>query len=298
MAGVDGSMGRTRDRASVKTGFRVVGTLGLALGLAQCDRDRVEPAPAPAPPPAPITTSTELSRADLIAALARAASAFAAGADPSAAAGLSGRTFRVRLPFGCSGPTGDGEAAADGLAGWARAGNDGSLTLSARPLDWSQSPLVVPPGATPDWDGVQGFWITRPWLSRETCPVPAEHPASAPAPVEEAADPILLPVPPPSPQTMGLAAILAADSSRLGRRDGAAYRFVVRGTGEAPAGPPAQGYRLVLGGRVGAFPDGRAVRCTARSPEQRPVCVAAVELDVVAFEDAAGARLSEWRPTS
>jgi hypothetical protein len=291
-------MGRTRDRASVKTGFLTVTALGLALGLARCDRDRTEPAPTPAPP-APVVVPTELARADLIAALARAASAFAAGADPSSAAGLSGRTFRIRLPFGCSGV---GETASDGFAGLLRAGDGGGLTLSARPLDWSRSPLVVPPGVTPDWDGVEGFWIARPWLSQETCPARVERPAPAPAPIEdsvvEAPGPILLPVPPPSPQTMGLAAIQAADSSRLGRRDGEAYRFTVRGTGDAPVVPPAQGYRLVLGGRVGAFPDGRAVHCTARSAEERPVCVAAVELDVVAFEDAAGARLSEWRPTA
>ena len=52
----------------------------------------------------------------------------------------------------------------------------------------------------------------------------------------------------------------------------------------------------MLEGRLGAFPDGRTIRCHAEGPDQRPVCVAAVQLDRVAFEDgASGATLSEWR---
>lgn len=294
-------MEQAKPRASVKAGLLII----AALGLAQCDRDRAEPNPAPTPPPAPIAAPTELSRAQMIAALAKAASAFAAGADPSAASGLAGRTFRIRLPFGCSGPASGAEALTDGLAGWTWAEDRDSLTLSVRAVDWSESPLVTPQGATPDWDGVRGFWIARPWLSQEACPAPVERlvPVDTPAPdtapdtSEDEADPVTPPPSPASPQTMGLAVIHAASGSRLGRRDGEAYRFVVRGTDDAPPIPPMAGYRLVLGGRVGAFPDGRAVRCTSQTADQRPVCVVAVELDVVAFEDAAGARLSEWRPT-
>lgn len=294
-------MKRATSRASVKTGMLMLATLGLA----QCDRDRAAPAPAAPTPPAPIAASTELSRAGMIAALARAASAFAAGADPSAASGLAGRTFRVRLPFGCSGPATEDQAVGDGLAGWSWAEERDRLTLAVRPVDWSASPLVTPPGASPDWDGVEGFWIARPWLSQDACPAPVERLAPPPPPEtapaagaaeSELASPAALPSP-ASPQTMGLAAIRAPESSRLGRRDGEAYRFVVRGTDGGPPIPPMQGYRLVLGGRVGAFPDGRAVRCTSQTADQRPACVAAVELDVVAFEDASGARLSEWRPT-
>lgn len=272
-----------------------------ALALAQCDRRPAEPVTAPvAPEPASIAAPAQLSRADLIAAVARAASAYAAGADPSAASGLTGRTFRVRLPFGCAGPAADG--AGTGVAAWRWAADRRSLRLSVQPLDWSRSPLVTPPEAAPAWDGVDGFWIDRPWLATETCPAPVER-LVAPAAVESGDEPApsgkaasLPRAPEPSPQTVGLAAIRAADSSRLGRRDGAAYAFTVRGVGEAPPVPSAAGYRLVLSGRVGAFPGGRAVRCTADSPDRRPVCVVAVVLDGVAFEDAAGARLSEWRP--
>jgi hypothetical protein len=290
------------ERATPRATLCITAVILAALGLAQCERERPAPEPPRAQTPAPVAAATELSRAEMIAALARAASAFAAGADPGAAAAVAGRTFRIRLPFGCAGPAANASAVGDGLARWRWADDRGSLILSAQPLDWSTSPLLTTPGATPDWDGVQGFWIARPWLSHDICPAPAareplaseETPtADSPLAPEEAA-----PIGPPvsSPQTMGLAAIRASDSSRLGRRDGEEHRFVVRGAGGPPI-PSTQGYRLILGGRVGAFPGGRAVRCVAGSTEQRPTCLVAVELDVVAFEDATGARLSEWRPT-
>ena len=70
---------------------------------------------------------------------------------------------------------------------------------------------------------------------------------------------------------------------------------MVRGDADRPAAIPDRGYRLVLEGRMGAFADGRAVRCRAAGPDQRPICIGAAQLDRVAFEDAQGAVLSEWR---
>ena len=94
---------------------------------------------------------------------------------------------------------------------------------------------------------------------------------------------------------MGLASVFEADGSRLGRRNGRAYEHTVRGVDDQPAVAPVQGYRLVLEGRLAAFPEGRSIRCRGSGPDQRPVCIAAVQIDRVAFEDAAGALLSEWR---
>jgi hypothetical protein len=99
-----------------------------------------------------------------------------------------------------------------------------------------------------------------------------------------------------TPQTVGLAAIFEAGGSRVGRRNGRAYSFTVRPEGDAPLKSPTQGYRLILEGRVASYPDGRAIRCAAAGPAQRPVCVIATKLDRVAFEDAEGKMLSEWRP--
>jgi hypothetical protein len=38
------------------------------------------------------------------------------------------------------------------------------------------------------------------------------------------------------------------------------------------------------------------VRCTSEGPNSRPVCIAAIVLDRVAFEMPDGQQLSEWRP--
>ncbi len=287
--------------------------LGLAaVGLTQCDRPE-PPTPAPeAPPPAvaPAPVSM-LDRAGMIAALSEAASAHAIGRP--VAASIAGRTFEMRLPFGCAGPS----ATPAGLAGWRWSADRQTLELTLTPADWTRSPLVLPTGAAadaqtdqqadqnPGWERVDGLWIARPWIAEAVCPrpvTPAPQPAAQTQPTgDEAKSPTPDTPPAPAPaitpqMTAGLAVIETAETSRLGRRRGEAWRHVVRGANEQPATAPANGYRLVLGGRVGRFPDGQAVRCTSDNPDQRPVCIAAVELDLIAFEDAAGARLSEWRP--
>ena len=120
----------------------------------------------------------------------------------------------------------------------------------------------------------------RPWLRADGCPS-AQNPPPVGSPV--------------SPQTVGLVAVFTEDDSRMGRRNGRAYEFTVRGEGERPPVAPPGGYRMVLEGRMAAFADGLAIRCRADGPDQRPVCIGAVRLDRVAFEDAQGAVLSEWR---
>lgn len=259
---------------------------GLVLTACQGEPEKTpapatEPAAAPAPPATP-SPPPVLSRADLIQAAEAAASAYAAGSGPNRDS-LSGRRFAVRQAFGCQGaaPAAAEDAAGDGLARWSWGPERKTLRLSLTPGDWTQSALIS--GGAPDWEAVEGFWLNRPWLRAEGCPAAQGDPlASGPAA--------------PSPQTVGLAAVHEQDSSRLGRRNGRAYSFVVRGEGDQPAVAPTGGYRLVLEGRLTAFADGRAFQCRATSPDQRPVCVAAAQIDRVAFEDATGAVLSEWRP--
>ncbi|WP_295707373.1 hypothetical protein [uncultured Brevundimonas sp.] len=264
-------------------------TLAIAaiLGLAACERQPEPrpagpPQPASAPPPAPATLAPTptIGRAELLQGLDAAASAFAAGRTEEADASLAGRRFVVRQAFGCTGSSDSDEAASEGLAVVVQAAEGRGLRLSLAPGDWTESPLVAGSGET--WEAAEGFWLTRPWMRAETCPV-----ASA---ASQADEPV-----PPSPQTMGLAAVFEADGSRLGRRNGRAYSFVVRGDADRPAAIPDGGYRLVLEGRMAAFADGRAVRCRAAGPDQRPICIGAAQLDRVAFEDAQGAVLSEWR---
>ena len=261
--------------------------------LVQCERD--DPAPVVRAPEAirPVEIETQplgpppaLTRGELINGLAQAASLHASGGAIEGTDPLVGRTFSLRLPFGCTGPA-TTETPSDGLAHWRWGPDQESIRLSLSPADWIDAPLmqgaVVVEDAEPQpnqWEAVEGLWIARPWLASEDCPASALS-ASISAP--------------PSPQTTGIAAVFGQDSSRLGRRNGRAYEFTVRQEGDTPLVAPTSGYRLRLEGRVAAFPNGQATRCVSYSPDQRPTCVVAVQMDRVAFEDAAAAVLSEWR---
>ena len=265
-----------------------------SIGLVQCDRDVAAPEPTvPEVVPdiaiqtRPLGPPPGLTRAELINALAQAASVHTAGTIARGEDALVGRTFSLHLPFGCSGPA-TTATPESGVAQWSWGQDQETIRLSMTPGDWTTSPLVAgavtetgtPPASA--WEAVEGFWIARPWLATEACPG------------SNLGQTITAP---PSPQTAGLASVFTADGSRLGRRDGRAYSHVIRAEGDTPLTPPAAGYRLLLEGRVVAFPNGRATRCVSYSPDQRPTCVAAVQLDKVAFEDGTtGETLSEWRP--
>ena len=277
--------------------------------VAACERRPKDAGPTPPPPlEAPAPTSASVGRADLLAALAEAASAHAAGRTPANT--LAGRTLNVRLPFSCFGPDAQGSTAPEGLARavW---GDAETLTLTLAPADWLDAPLVGQ--ASDRWEAVEGLWIDRPWLRESACPVvrvtvpPVPADAAPPADTDPdqtksdtpAGDAAVPPVPAfraVEPYSAGLAIVRETGASRLGRRPGQAYRFTVRGQGENAAVPAPGGYRLALEGRFDSFPDGRVIHCIGDDPDRRPVCVAAVRLDVVAFETASGDRLSEWRP--
>lgn len=270
---------------------------GLALAgllLAGCDRKAAVPvaeparetvraveqpaAPAvPVPPPA-------LTRADLIAAAGEAASAYAEGRTPADADPLVGRRVALRIAFGCSGPVlPDGpKAQRDGLAGWSWGPDRKTIALSMTPGDWMGSSLLPRIGAEDKWEAVEGVWLPRPWLASDACPLVAAEPLQTEPPVA-------------TPQTVGLAVVFESGSSRIGRRNGRAYETTIRAEGDAPPTPPKAGYRLVVQGHVASFPGGRAIACHATGPDQRPVCIVAIELDRVAFEEADGTSLNEWR---
>lgn len=276
-----------------KLGAAVV-MAATGLFLSQCDRKEPAPAePAVTTPEVPVVVTPPvlpgatppLTRADLLAATVRAASAYAAGETPTASDPLVGRPFAVRLAFGCGGPgTGPAEATtADGLARATWGPDHKSIRLSLTPGDWADSALIAGAGAEAAWETVEGFWAPRPWLMNDACPGVSRDPLQGGA------------VAAPASQTVGLAAVFATGSSRLAQRNGRAYRYTVRAEGDQPLTAPEGGYRLVLEGRVVGFPGGRAIRCRASGPDQRPVCIAAVQLDRVAFESADGEALGEWR---
>lgn len=266
----------------------VLSTVAAALFLAQCDRNAPEPVDAEPvaadPEPTPIVSvPTTLTRAALLAATSRAAAAYAAGDRMEGEDPLVGRRFALRVPFGCNGPQPTAaESAGDGLARWSWGPESQTIQLTLTPGDWLNTALISG-AAGSDWEAVEGFWIPRPWLTAGDCSTVR-------------ADPLQSGDGAPSPQTVGLAAVFTKEDSRVGRRNGRAYAFTIRPTGDTPLAAPVGGYRLVLEGRLASFPDGRAIRCRASSPDQRPVCIAAIRLDRVAFTNAdSSILLSEWR---
>ena len=293
-------------RNKVIRASRAAAAIGVVAMAAGCNREESPDAPTTAPTPAPITAPATLTRAEMVSALALAASAYAAGAAPSDGPVLAGRTFSIRLPFGCFGPADASSPqslamSGDGLPSWRWGTDRQTQQLSLAPVDWTQSPLVATQGETQDWERVDGFWIARPWLAADTCPSPAPAPlvpgtSPVPTPSDDEAPAAPPAQPTVAPFTAGIAAIRPAGGSRLGRRDGQPYAFTVRGEGDSPPVAPSDGYRVVLEGRVSTFPDGHAVRCTGDNPNRRPVCIAAVLLDSAAFETASGQRVSQWRP--
>ena len=250
-----------------------------ALDLAACSpRERPAPAPdaAPQAPAAPVIPAPPppLSRAEFLRVVADAADASAAGAEyADAARQLEGRRFALRLPFGCQGPT----TVREPPIGYTVDARRGSLRLTARPEVWTDAGWARALVGGENVESIEGFWLRRPWTSSEACPPLPAMPGAIP----------------PSPETVGLAQAFAEGGSRLLRRGDRPYEATVKlPDGQAPG---AGGFRLVLEGRIVAGADGRTVACLSEHPDRRPVCLVRVELGRVAFEDAAGGALAEWR---
>lgn len=269
-----------------RQGAALAAAIGL-LALTGCGPKPTEPAPPAAPPSTPAATvlsPPSVQRADLLDMIAQVRAAYAAGETNSSEV-LSGRRFSVRQAFGCAGPA---DAAPLGQARWTWNATRKAIEISLTPADWTDAPVLAGvSGADGEhWEAVEGFWLTRPWLRSEACPAPPMIPLAAPGETPP-------PAPSPTTPTAGLAAVFETGGSRIGRRDGRAYALTLRG--EPTAEIPLGGYRLLIEGRLTAFPDGDVIRCRADSPDAEPVCVAAAEVDRVAVEDAAGKLLREWR---
>ena len=256
----------------------VIGAVTLRDALRRPAAPQPAPLPAPSPPAKPLVETQplplpplNLTRVELITAVNAASAAYAAGeAAPPANAALTSRSFQLRLPLGCGG-------AGEERMGWTYDEKAKALRIKALPEAWGEAPWVKALAGDTPFDAAEGFWIARPWSNAETCPT---SPATDPAPE-------------PSPQTFGLVQLFEPGGSRVARRGGRAYEHVMK-MAEKPQTPPR--LSLVLGGRLAAFKDGQPIRCRGDSPDRRPVCLAAVDIDHVAFEDqATGETLAEWR---
>lgn len=268
------------------------GAAGFALGRESARSADTVPAaspPVPAAPPKPIAVlpadQPPLARSELIAAAARAADAIAAGQGlPKEVTELAGREFDLRLPFGCPGAPATGSPVLS--AEYDESAE--ALRVRAEPVSWAPEEwLTSPPGggeAAESVDAIEGFWIARPWTSSEACP------PATPAPPAGQAEPA------EAEQTLGIAQIFTAESSRVGRRDGEAYQAVEPVA--AGALDVSRGLQLRLRGKLARAPGGAPILCRAASGT-RPACLVIVALDQVAIENpATGAALATWDVSS
>lgn len=228
---------------------------------------RASAPPAPPRPTEAAPTPILAGRAELLTAAADAAAAHAAGtpAESGPPGALTGRRFRLRLPFGCGGPSTIEPASGSYFSIDPQAQ---TLRVVVRPEIWTGSPLVTAPAEKPQPEAVAGFWISRPWLRSEACPAAG-------------GDPLAAETGQPSPESVGLALFYEAGGSRAAGGDTRAYETVVNlQPGQARL---RTGLKLVLEGRVTGF-DNAAFRCRSAHPDQRPVCIARVQIDSLAVE--------------
>lgn len=218
-----------------------------------------------------------LDRRGLLLALGDAATAFAIGADDTdAQQALAGKRFAFRMAFGC--PNGDEEkgplklmARPDGKSYEARARFTISSAEAADFLPDVDNPDETELPASNIIETVEGFWVERPWMLAESCPV--TPPAAVPTEVDAA--------PPPPDHVAGIAQFLTPTDSRVAIRGGRDYVKVVP-LKEGETVPP--GLLLLVEGRLRAWPDGKTIECRANVNGGRPVCLIGVRIDRVAFE--------------
>lgn len=265
---------------------------GVALVISGCrgeapSEQNAEPAAVATeqvPETAPVQSTevpplTALGRGDLIAAFARAGDASSAGQPlPDANRQLVGRTFNLKLPFGC---TGEASKERPVWAGWTFDSKGRALKVFAAPERWTDADWVKAIAGNLPHEAVEGFWIERPWTSSEDCPAgnAASH-GDLTASIER--------------ETVGIAQFFVPDSPRTLQRGPRTYSHTIRV--REPAEIEGRTYRLAVSGRITGFPDGQPIRCVQDSSDRRPVCLMAVELARVSFEDPRdGSVLAEWR---
>ena len=237
-------------------------------------------------PSVPITAGP-IDRAELLQAVAAAASATASGqTDGEFQRELDGRQFELRVRFGCSGPAQDLKSRP---LGWSFDEEKRTLRVRAA-LTVSEEDELVSELAGDQFESVEGFWVPRPWMFDPACPPTAavrpqpasEEPTTAPATTgpnpsagaEQPAETV-------SPK-VGIAQFFTATDSRTRRRSARPYEAVSTLSPTQSVG--SQGFDLVLSGRLRALPDKRVIACMSNRPDRPPDCLISAEFDRVRIE--------------
>ena len=226
-----------------------------------------------------------LDRAALLGAVTQAASAAAGGVDDGQAQReLDGRQFELRLRFGCSGPT---ELADEKALSWRFDEAKRTVRLRAAP-DISLKEALPAEIAADAFEAIEGFWVPRPWLLQSGCPVVPKASAET-APKDGAPEPIAPETPSAAGEDpasalhlVGIAQFFSDTDSRTVRRGGRPYQ-ATKALAEGQA-PSAQGYDLVLSGRLKRLPGGRVIACRVEQADRPPQCLVSADFDRVWIE--------------
>ncbi len=277
-----------------------------------------QPHATQAPPPAPmITLPTErplLSRADFLSLAGKAADAVASGTPmPQDVRDAAGRRFDLVMPVGCDAPSDERKD----RPSWSYDESRGRLRITIPAITWEPADWRL--GDKPKINAIEGFWITRPWTSSDTCPapvalpMPAGQPAETPAkgsapkesakpdsdkegtpPVTAAEDAAPAPLAPRARETLAVAQFFLDNGTTGIRRMGRPYSIITRIAPDQLKA--AQGFRIRLTGRIDRVPGGDPVQCTQPlGRDNPPSCVVATVLDEVRVENpATGAVLATW----
>jgi hypothetical protein len=235
-----------------------------------------------------------IGRAELLRAVADVASESGLGRETAELQSrLEGKRFEVRIRFGCV-MAAQSAISADAPFSVRFDTEQRTLRVRAEPDLTLDDPGVAAFGGE-KVEAVEGFWMYRPWLLTDGCPAALPQPAgpsspSAQAPSANAAAPPAGPVYSPR---VGLANFFTSEDSRAGRRNDRAYEATkVLAENERPS---AQGYNLVLSGRLRTLPGGRVISCRPRSASLPPECVVSATFDRVRIEKpGTNAVLAEW----
>jgi len=254
----------------------LVGGLGFVLGRSTASPD---PQPVATPKPSPVTPEPvvlpALNRGGIIALADRAADAFASGAPlPKAVVEAADRRFEVSLPFGCSGASG---GSSRHPFQWQYDEEAGTLRIRVEPSTWLPRDWNLAAGS--GGEAIEGFWVTRPWSSSDSCPPTSGHAAAI------GAEPVTLPG-----QTLAMAQFFTSGEGHETRP----FELVRRVAAEDF--DASRGYRIRLTGRVARVPGNGPVQCVQPAGiEQRPICVVAVRINDIRLENSAtGEVLATW----
>jgi hypothetical protein len=288
----------------------LLAAVSLAAGCKWVDPEKQarEPDAVPATPSKELVlpvAEAPLDRAALLLAAARAASAAAAGDEDGAEqARLAGRRFELRVRFGC--PAGS-ETGSERTPGWTARFEEPRRVLRLRvDPDINEATPILRGAAEGAFEEATGFWLPRPWMWRAACPPPPPAPPS-PAAADEGKTPptaksgaVNAPADRPEPTAIvyprvGVVQGYSASDPRT-HRTRQAYEVTRRL--DADTRPSAQGYDLVISGRLRRLPGGTVITCRQDGPAHPPACLIAADFDRVALARGdTGEQIAEWTGT-